>query len=174
MRCAVAESFISSGGRNSSRSTIPNIAAFAPMPKARVVTTAIVKPGFMRRPRMAYWMSCRRLSKVMLLRHHPRDNRCRRALARGQYQTRPFSLLHQPFLPRLPQMRRLVAVPALFVLTAAAFSVTRAQANDPNMARALRVLRTAPVMDGHNDLPWRIREDTVHPMDVEAYDLRKK
>ena len=45
---------------------------------------------------------------------------------------------------------------------------------DPNMARALRVLRTAPVMDGHNDLPWRIREDTVHPMDVEAYDLHKK
>jgi membrane dipeptidase len=71
-------------------------------------------------------------------------------------------------------MRRLVAVPALFALTAAAFSVTRAQANDPNMARALRVLQTAPVMDGHNDLPWRIREDSVHPMDVEAYDLRKK
>ena len=29
-------------------------------------------------------------------------------------------------------------------------------------------------MDGHNDLPWRIREDTVHPHDVEAYDLRKR
>jgi len=70
-------------------------------------------------------------------------------------------------------MRRLVAVPALFALTAA-FSVTRAQANDPNMARALKVLRAAPVMDGHNDLPWRIREDSAHPMDVEAYDLRKK
>ena len=70
-------------------------------------------------------------------------------------------------------MRRLVAVPALFALTAA-FSVTRAQANDPNMARALKVLRAAPVMDGHNDLPWRIREDSLHPMDVEAYDLRKK
>jgi len=70
-------------------------------------------------------------------------------------------------------MRRLVALPALFALTAA-FSVTRAEANDPNMARALKVLRAAPVMDGHNDLPWRIREDTAHPMDVEAYDLRKK
>src|SRR5205823_3370342 len=23
-----------------------------------------------------------------------------------------------------------------------------------------------------NDLPWRIREDTVRPMDVDAYDLR--
>ncbi|MDB4887605.1 MAG: peptidase renal dipeptidase [Gemmatimonadetes bacterium] len=38
--------------------------------------------------------------------------------------------------------------------------------------RALRVLRRAPIMDGHNDLPWRIREDTLHPMNVEAYDLR--
>jgi len=46
-------------------------------------------------------------------------------------------------------------------------------ATDPNMARALRVLRAAPVFDGHNDLPWRIREDTVAPHDVEAYDLRK-
>jgi membrane dipeptidase len=43
--------------------------------------------------------------------------------------------------------------------------------NDPNMARALRVLRAAPVMDGHNDLPWRIREDSIHPHDVDAYDL---
>jgi membrane dipeptidase len=48
-----------------------------------------------------------------------------------------------------------------------------AQTTDPNMARALRVLRAAPVMDGHNDLPWRIREDSVAPHDVEAYDLRK-
>ena len=42
------------------------------------------------------------------------------------------------------------------------------------MARALKVLRASPVMDGHNDLPWRIREDSVHPHDVEAYDLRKR
>src|SRR5437016_2456191 len=44
-------------------------------------------------------------------------------------------------------------------------------AADPNMERALRVLRASPVMDGHNDLPWRIREDSVHPHDVDAYDL---
>jgi membrane dipeptidase len=71
-------------------------------------------------------------------------------------------------------MRRLVVLPTLLALSGAALSVTRAQASDPNMARALRVLRASPVMDGHNDLPWRIREDSVHPMDVEAYDLRKK
>ena len=57
---------------------------------------------------------------------------------------------------------------------ASAQAGTPAAASDPNMARALRVLRTAPVMDGHNDLPWRIREDSVHPHDVEAYDLRKR
>lgn len=45
---------------------------------------------------------------------------------------------------------------------------------DPNMARALRVLSSTPVMDGHNDLPWRIREDSTHPMDVDAYDLHKR
>ena len=47
-------------------------------------------------------------------------------------------------------------------------------ASPRDMARALRVLRTSPVMDGHNDLPWRIREDTVRPRDVEAYDLRTR
>jgi len=40
------------------------------------------------------------------------------------------------------------------------------------MARAIKVLTEQPIVDGHNDLPWRIREDKNHPMDVEAYDLR--
>ena len=42
------------------------------------------------------------------------------------------------------------------------------------MARARRVLSTTPLIDGHNDLPWAIREATTAPHDVEAYDLRKK
>jgi membrane dipeptidase len=63
----------------------------------------------------------------------------------------------------------------LSFLSATAWAQTPApKANDPYMARALRVLQTAPVVDGHNDLPWRIREDTIRPMDVEAYDLRKR
>jgi membrane dipeptidase len=62
----------------------------------------------------------------------------------------------------------------LFVLAAATPLVAQKPASDPNMARAIRVLRAHPVIDGHNDLPWRIREDTVHPHDVEAYDLRTK
>ena len=42
------------------------------------------------------------------------------------------------------------------------------------MARAIRVLTAQPIVDGHNDLPWRIREDKGHPMDVEWYDLRHR
>jgi membrane dipeptidase len=48
------------------------------------------------------------------------------------------------------------------------------QAVDPNLALARRVLRTTPLVDGHNDLPWRIREDTIARGDVERYDLRKR
>jgi membrane dipeptidase len=56
----------------------------------------------------------------------------------------------------------------------AASSATGSAATPADMARALRVLRSSPVFDGHNDLPWRIREDTVNPRDVEAYDLRTR
>ena len=37
---------------------------------------------------------------------------------------------------------------------------------------AERVLRASPVVDGHNDLPWAIRESRSAPLDVAAYDLR--
>ncbi len=66
-------------------------------------------------------------------------------------------------------MNRLSAT-ALLVLFAAPLA---GQAADPHMALARRVLRTTPLVDGHNDLPWRIREDTIAHGDVEAYDLRK-
>jgi membrane dipeptidase len=42
------------------------------------------------------------------------------------------------------------------------------------LERARRVLASTPLIDGHNDLPWAIREDSAHPGDVEAYDLRKR
>ncbi|MFO7260237.1 MAG: dipeptidase [bacterium] len=35
-----------------------------------------------------------------------------------------------------------------------------------------RVLTQTPLFDGHNDLPWAIREHTGAPGNVEAYDLR--
>jgi membrane dipeptidase len=50
----------------------------------------------------------------------------------------------------------------------------RAQKPDPYLERARAILRATPLVDGHNDLPWRIREDTLHANDIDAYDLRKR
>ena len=44
---------------------------------------------------------------------------------------------------------------------------------DAALAHAKALLSTTPLIDGHNDLPWAIRENTAAPRDVEAYDLRK-
>ena len=51
-------------------------------------------------------------------------------------------------------------------------ATAESQQPDRNLERALRVLRTTPLVDGHNDLPWAIREHPMRPRDVEAYDLR--
>jgi membrane dipeptidase len=72
----------------------------------------------------------------------------------------------------LPALAALLATAPLAAQTRATAPASAATSRD--MARALRVLRAAPVLDGHNDLPWRIREDSVHPRDVEAYDLRAR
>ncbi len=41
-------------------------------------------------------------------------------------------------------------------------------------ALARKVLGEVPLIDGHNDLPWAIRESRTAPRDVEAYDLRQR
>lgn len=46
--------------------------------------------------------------------------------------------------------------------------------DDPHLATAYRVLSTTPLIDGHNDLPWVIRNYDEAPRDVEAYDLRTR
>ena len=59
----------------------------------------------------------------------------------------------------------------IFLLTACA----------PMVSRHLRAISTERVessrrrrwIDGHNDLPWAIRESRTAPRDVDAYDLRK-
>lgn len=43
---------------------------------------------------------------------------------------------------------------------------------DPALVRARAVLSRVPLIDGHNDLPWTIREYRAAPSDVAAYDLR--
>src|SRR3954471_14332350 len=65
-----------------------------------------------------------------------------------------------------------ITAAALLALGTAPTFAQRSSSSDPYMARAIRVLTAQPIVDGHNDLPWRIREDKAHPMDVEWYDLR--
>ncbi len=62
-----------------------------------------------------------------------------------------------------------IVISLVFLATAAPLL-----SQDPHMARALRVLRTTPLVDGHNDLPWAIRQNAAAPMDVNAYDLTKR
>jgi len=40
--------------------------------------------------------------------------------------------------------------------------------------RARRILAETPLIDGHNDLPWQIRNYEEAPMDVAAYDLTRR
>src|SRR5262245_24885822 len=47
------------------------------------------------------------------------------------------------------------------------------QRQDPIAERVRRLLRSTPLIDGHNDLPWRIRAEVKPPRDVAAYDLRQ-
>ncbi len=58
----------------------------------------------------------------------------------------------------------------LLVLALLAAAPLRAQ-SDPYRETALRVLRETPLIDGHNDLPWTIREFAGR--DVDKYDLTK-
>lgn len=60
-----------------------------------------------------------------------------------------------------------------FILLVLALPVSIAAQSDPHMAKARRVLRAVPLIDGHNDLPWAIRNFAQAPRDVDAYDLRK-
>ncbi len=48
-----------------------------------------------------------------------------------------------------------------------------AQSADPALEHARRLLRSTPLIDGHNDLPWEIRTSRTAPRDVDAYDIRK-
>ncbi len=66
--------------------------------------------------------------------------------------------------------RRWLAMTALLGSVAGSMG---AQA-DPALARARRVLKASPLIDGHNDLAIVIREDAKAPGDVAAYDLRTR
>lgn len=44
---------------------------------------------------------------------------------------------------------------------------------EEDLAHAKRLLASTILFDGHNDLPWAIRNDKKTPGDIVAYDLRK-
>src|SRR5262249_12388943 len=46
-------------------------------------------------------------------------------------------------------------------------------AEDAALAHARQLLSKVPLVDGHNDVPWEIRESKTAPLDVDAYDLSK-
>ena len=77
-------------------------------------------------------------------------------------------------------MRSLLHTPLLAIVVtsmAAQTPITRPTTKRPTAAEALAhanaLLASTPLVDGHNDLPWAIREDKRAPLDVDAYDLRK-
>ena len=44
---------------------------------------------------------------------------------------------------------------------------------EARVAYVRSLLRQSPLVDGHNDLPWAMREEKENPLDVEAYNLRR-
>jgi membrane dipeptidase len=68
-----------------------------------------------------------------------------------------------------------VVVLAISGATAVVTAVSGAAESQPDAAltRAKALLRRAPVFDGHNDLPWVVREDAIAHGDLDQYDLAK-
>jgi membrane dipeptidase len=65
----------------------------------------------------------------------------------------------------------LVLVPlTLFLIP---MTTAAAQSSDPALEHARKLLESTPLIDGHNDLPWEIRDSKTAPRDVAAYDIRK-
>ena len=69
-------------------------------------------------------------------------------------------------------MRRVLTITTLALVTSGCIHAQATPAADAYLQRAERLLRSTPLIDGHNDLPWAIRESKTAPKDVEAYDLR--
>jgi membrane dipeptidase len=66
---------------------------------------------------------------------------------------------------------RALLVTLILAVTACAGSQAQQATGDPHLEVARRVLSTTPLFDGHNDLPWAIRNARNGPRDVAAYGL---
>jgi len=76
---------------------------------------------------------------------------------------------------RTPVLSPVVFSSLLFSPLLFAASAAPAGAQNVHAETARRVLSTTPLIDGHNDLPWAIRNSPLAPHDVEAagHDLRR-
>lgn len=71
-------------------------------------------------------------------------------------------------------MKLSILVFSAIVTTIPIAAHAQASASDTYLDRARRILRQTPLIDGHNDLPWRIREDSTARGDVSKYDIRHR
>jgi membrane dipeptidase len=60
------------------------------------------------------------------------------------------------------------------LFTAPLLAQSAPQKEDAALAHARAILKSTPLIDGHNDVPWEIRRNPRAPKDVEAYDLRQR
>ncbi len=60
----------------------------------------------------------------------------------------------------------------LLLVLAVTTGASAAAQSDSALERARKVLRSVPLIDGHNDLAWEIRSSKTAPRDVAAYNLR--
>ena len=68
-------------------------------------------------------------------------------------------------------MSKLAVVVSLVALLLPLVVVASSAQSDANLERAKRLLKETPVIDGHNDYPWVVREKAAG--DVDALDIRK-
>ncbi len=66
---------------------------------------------------------------------------------------------------------RIRQVTGALVVAACALAAPASAQTDPALAHARALLKTVPLIDGHNDLPWEIRASETAPRDVQAYNL---
>ncbi|HJQ11203.1 MAG TPA: dipeptidase [Gemmatimonadaceae bacterium] len=69
-------------------------------------------------------------------------------------------------------MKLTVVLASVIVCSIPLAAHAQTQTSDAYLSRVKRILRQTPLIDGHNDLPWRIREDSIARGDVGKYDLR--
>jgi membrane dipeptidase len=72
-------------------------------------------------------------------------------------------------------MRYVLLLPLVLLGACSAASTQAGTGGDSDTAARVRaLLTTTPLVDGHNDLPWAVRQYEAAPHDVVAYDLRTR